>query len=84
MPLVPVTPIIVSSRAGWPYQFAPITASARREDATTAWGRPPSISCSQTAQTAPFSCAMGIYLCPSDSIPETATKRSPGFVVRES
>ena len=40
LPLVPVTPIRVSRRPGWPYQAAPSTSAARRPSRTTISGTP--------------------------------------------
>ena len=84
MPLVPVMPISFISPAGLPKKSRLARASPRRQSSVCTNGVPSSGGVSQSTAAAPRSIALGMKRWPSDSKPRTATKRSPGWVWRES
>ena len=84
LPLVPVTPTSFMEAAGSANQLIPTRARAARLSEVHTQGTSSSGAFSQRTQAAPFSRAMGMKRCPSVSQPVMATKRSPGFVSRES
>ena len=84
LPLVPVTPIMVSSRDGLPKNSQQMRDSARRLSATRIYGISTSGFFWQSTTAAPRATAAPMKRWPSDSYPQTAANRSPGCVVRES
>ena len=84
LPLVPVTPTRVSSRAGWLNQLAETRARARRASGVASQGPSPSGGVSHRTAAAPFSRASRINRAPSVLAPGRATNRAPGSRVRVS
>ncbi len=84
-PLVPVTPSSVSSLAGLPVEVR--GDQRERLPRVRAPGRParrPAPVAATTTAIAPFCLASAAKFAPSEVVPGTATKRSPGFTLRES
>ncbi len=71
LPLVPVTPAIVSEAVGSPKKRSATGAIAARASSTRTWGTGSSRSRSTTSADAPASTAEGAKSCPSEVKPGT-------------
>ena len=78
LPLVPVTPISVRRRPGWPYHALPSTSAARRLSRTTISGTPDCCGVSTTTAARPAARPRRpTNRCPSACDPRTATYSMP-------
>lgn len=89
LPLVPVTPMRVRSRAGSPYTQAAASPRLARASCTTRTGRPVAEASSYPATSvriaaAPASAACAANRAPCTRVPGSAAYRSPGRTARES
>ena len=91
LPSVPVTPMTVSSRPGWPWRAAAARASEARASSTATmgaspgrWRHDPRLPRSTTTAAAPAASASARKAWPSTVKPGTATKSAPGATRRES